>query len=338
MAVDNADAVVEGTLAWSFLGPGDLNELAGLREAIDYFDDPVEPRELNTIARDYHRDVAMDGYLATVGRDKGGTIVAYAWIHPAVTASLAGHLWLETGVHPAARHRKIGRRLIEWAVRRAQEWRDRKGPDAPTLWLGYLVDEKFTGLCDALAAEGFRPQRWYFDAHVQFDEGPLPPVPSIPGVRLVHYDRTLSEGVRLAHNAVFSVLPGASRFTRAEWEWSLGETGDRPDLSWVAVSQDDGLVVGYAMNTAYTGAGPTDASEGWTARFGVREPWRCRGIGTALILASMHSFHDAGLDGAGLGVDTSVPEATGRLLDRCGFQSQERVVLYARSDTGTMLG
>jgi len=336
MVVDSADAVVEGTLAWSFLTADDLTELAGLREAIDYFDDPVEPRELDTMARDFQRDSKLDGYLATVGRDKGGTIIAYAWIHPAVSSNLSGHLYLETGVHPAARHRQIGRRLIEWAVHRAQDWHDAKGEGAPPLWLGYLVDEKFTGLCAALVREGFVPQRWYFDAHARFGDHPLPPVPDIPGVRLVHYDASLSEPVRLAHNAVFGVLPGASEFSRADWEWSLGETGDRPEWSWVALPQDGDMVLGYAMNTAYVGEGPEGESEGWTARFGVRQAWRMRGIGTALILASMHSFRDAGLDGAGLGVDTGVPEATGRLLDRCGFESQERVVLYARGGAGTM--
>ena len=327
----NADAVVEGSLQWAFMRREDIPELAALREAIDYFEDPIEHRDQETIARDYDRDVNLDGFLATVGRDSGGSVVAYGWIHPSVAPELAGHLWLETGTHPAARHRGVGRRLIAWCVSRAEEWHAAQGPGVPPLWLGYLVDEKFEGLRAALAEQGFTPQRWYFDAHLRFADQPeTPAVPSIPGVRLVNYSADLSEPVRLAHNTVFGVLPGARPYTQADWEWSLGETGERPDLSWVALSAADGSVVGYALNTLYGPDGEDGGSEGWTTRFGVRHPWRHRGIGMALIAASVQSFRQAGLDGAGLGIDTEDPVSATRLLERCGFASQERVVLYAR--------
>ena len=327
--VSNADAVVEGSLKWSFLTGDDLPELADLREAIDYFDDPIEYRDLASLRRDFERDVHLDGFLATVGRDRGGTVVAYAWIHPSVSPELRGHLWLDVGVHPAARHRRIGRRLIDWCVNRAGEWHDRASGDEP-LWLGYLVDEKFVGLRGALGEAGFTPQRWYFDAHLRFEEHEVPAPPAVPGVRLVHYDPTFSEPVRLAHNAIHGVLPGAKPYTRADWEWSLGETGERPEWSWVALGPDD-VVVGYALNTMYADDG---SAEGWTTRLGVLKPWRHRGIGLALIISSMHSFRDAGLDGAGLGVDTGDPDSATRLLDRCGFAIQDRVVLCVRSGNG----
>ncbi|MCL2316096.1 MAG: GNAT family N-acetyltransferase [Actinomycetia bacterium] len=327
-----ADAIVEGTLRWSFLAPDDLEELAALREAIDYFEDPVDHRDQDAIVSDYQRDIALDGYLATVGRDRGGSIVAYAWIHPSVSPGLNGHLWLDMGVHPAARHRAIGRRLITWCITRAEEWQARRDPDAPPLWLGYLVDEKFGGLRAALAEQGFTPQRWLFDAHRAFDDEPLPLAPDVAGVRLERYRADLSEPVRLAHNSVFGVLPGAQPYTRPEWEWALGETHLHPEWSWVA-REEGGLVVGYALNTVYPDDDGNTASEGWTALFGVRRPWRRQGIGTALIGASMGSFHAAGLDGAGLGIDTENPRAAERLMEHFGFAADDRVVLYARGAT-----
>ena len=326
-AVSNADAVVEGSLKWSFLTGDDLPDLADLREAIDYFDDPLERRDLPSLRRDFERDVHLDGYRATVGRDSGGTVVAYAWIHPSVSPELSSHVWLDVGVHPAARHRRIGRRLIDWCANRARDWHASAPRDEP-LWLGYLVDEKFTGLRGALSDAGFTPQRWYFDAHLQFDDHAVPPLPVVPGVRLVHYDPALSEPVRVAHNAIHGVLPGAKPYTRADWEWSLGETHERPEWSWVALDADNS-VVGYALNTMYVDDDAAE-SEGWTTRLGVLEPWRHHGIGLALIVSSMHSFREAGLDGAGLGVDTGDPDSATRLLDRCGFAIQDRVVLYVR--------
>ncbi|MEL4545313.1 hypothetical protein AAEX63_05925 [Luteococcus sp. H138] len=53
-------------------------------------------------------------------------------------------------------------------------------------------------------------------------------------------------------------------------------------------------------------------------------------MGSALLIASMRTFLDAGLDGAGLGVDTSDPDGALELFESVGYESEEMVVLYGR--------
>ncbi|MEL4504557.1 GNAT family N-acetyltransferase [Luteococcus sp. H91] len=90
-------------------------------------------------------------------------------------------------------------------------------------------------------------------------------------------------------------------------------------------------MVGYAMNSAYVQDWEAQSfSEGWTDRLGVRPAWRGHNVGSALLIASMRTFLDAGLDGAGLGVDTSDPDGALELFESVGYESEEMVVLYGR--------
>lgn len=334
-----SDALVEGSLEWSFLTEDDLHQVAELRSALEYVDDPIEHRDLPSLVRDYHRDIVNGAFTAVVGRDRGGTIVAYAWNHPSEAAELFTHVSLDTGVHPAWRHRKIGHRLVQWSVAAAQRWHESlTDPSTPPLWIGYRLDEKFAGLGRALREEGFVAKRWFFDMHRLFDGSDLPELVPPDGVRIERYEPWMSELVRAAANEAFGSMPGARAVRQAEWEWSMGELLGSQTPSFVAFAEHDnpshprpdhGLVVGYAINTAYAAQYGEYGSEGWTARFGVCPAWRGNGVGTALIIASTHGFAEFGLDGAGLGVDTVDPEGAERLLLKCGFVSEDRMVLYA---------
>jgi GNAT superfamily N-acetyltransferase len=313
MSAAEPKAIVEGSLDWSLLARADLPKLAELREAMDYFDNPIDTADLAQMTADFERDSRLDGFLATVGRDKAGTLVAYGWLHPSVSPELESHLWIETGVHPAWRHRRIQRRLIEWAVARAKEWQaDRPEPKAP-LWLGYLVEEGFVGLAGALEEAGFSPRRWYYDAHADLAAGVFLNVDVPPEVRLATYTAELGEQTRVAHNLVFGAREGAHPVGKDEWGSWLGQTNF--GLSRVALDATSGAVVGYALNTILEG-GDGIPAEGWTERFGVMPHLRGRGVGSALLVASLHAFVEAGLTGAGVGVDTDDPLAADKRLDR----------------------
>lgn len=332
------DSFVEGTLEWSALTEEGLAELAELRTAIEYFDDPVERQSYDELVEYYRAPDADPQHNAVVGRDRGGTIVAYAWNHVRGLEVGEPRIWMDGGVHPAWRHQMIGRRLVEWQLARGQEWYAEALAADPELsqplWLGSYVDAKLEGQAHLIEHCGFQAQRWYFDMHLSFsgaDGGPfvLPRVPELHGVQLVPYHPTMSEQVRLAHNEAFADSPGVHTVSRASWEHSMARSAARPEWSWVAVV--DGEVVGYAMNSAYVQDWqPQGFSEGWTDRLGVRPGWRGHQLGSALLVASVRSFMDAGLEGAGLGVDTSDPSGAVDLFTGIGYESEEMVVLYGR--------
>ena len=65
----------------------------------------------------------------------------------------------------------------------------------------------------------------------------------------------------------------------------------------------------------------------------MRPAWRRRGIARALLAASMRSYAEAGLDAAGLGVDTENPTGAYGLYAEMGFVATNTTVMYARTET-----
>lgn len=332
------DCYVEATLDWSPLDVDDLAELAELCEAIEYFDDPMEQISLAELESEF-RGAADPSRNAVVGRDKGGTIVAYGWNQVHDVAQGRPRVWLTGGVHPAWRHKAIGTHLLSWQIERARETATELASITGVqlrdpLWAGAHVETRNTGLVQLMLEAGLRAERWCTDLHRPLvgDDGsptPLPPVPPVAPVQVVPFHPVLSEQVRAAHNEAFATRRGATQVGRRQWEDSLARAEARPQWSWVAMDGDQ--VVGYALNSLgeYEGLG-----EGWTDRLGVRPMWRRHHLGEVLLVASMRSFLDEGLAGAGLGVDTEDPETSLGLYEHLGYVAGDSVVLYGLRVTG----
>lgn len=329
------EAIVEGSLDWSFLTRDDLPEVADLCAAIEYFDDPTQHRDLAAMERDFDQPHSHADAHSVVGRDRGGTIVAYAWNHISPSDEELPHVWMEVGVHPAWRHHKIGLRLVGWGIERARTWYRhirQTRPGIGRLWVGCAVDEGSRVANDLATDATLSPQRWFFDAHRPLNEGEVPLVLPPAGIQLRVFERHFSEDVRLAHNTAFATRHGAQVVDSAAWAISLARPDSRSDWSWIAMRTDDpeAGVVGYALNCEIRDE-QTGWREGWTERFGVLPQYRGLGLGHALLAASMQSFADHGCNLAGIGVDTDDPTAAERLFGSMGYVFDDRMVLYGRA-------
>ena len=321
------EAIVEGSLEWAFMHRGDLVEVSELRAAIEYFDSPVQLRTLDDLRRDFDAPDAHPTHHAVVGRDKGGTIVAYAWNHLTPAHQPRPHVWMEIGVHPAWRHHGIGEALVTWSVERALRWYRHIRQENPTpLWVGCATDQD-SRVADAIVATGLlEPQRWFFDGHRSLAEN-LPLVIPPAGIELRPYSAQFSEAVRHTHNAAFATRGIAHEVDEKAWAASMARADSRPQWSWIALRGSE--VVGYAINCEIV---DPDSAEriGWTERFGVLPGARRLGLGHALLAASMNSFLEAGCTGAGIGVDTDRVDQAERLFGDLGYEFDARMVLYGR--------
>ncbi len=332
------DPMVEGTLTWTALQTDDLPGLAELQRAIEYFDDPMSVQGLDELTDSFLAPGSSPRQNAVVGRDRGGTIVAYAWNHLRNEAAPRSQMWLEGGVHPAWRHQHLGEYLFGWQRSRAEEYLQQKAAEQggdPVLWLGHSVEQQQASVVRLLEQLGMAPERWYFDMHRFFDDmadEPTVAVPTPEGVTLRRYSSEFSEPVRHAHNAACADFEGVNVVSREAWEAALSREEARPEWSWVALENDQ--VVGYAMNCANEEEWQDqEYSEGWTDRIGVLPSHRNTGVYRVLLIASMKSFQQAGLDAAGVGVDTGNPQDTSELFNNLGFKSQDMAVLYSMQAT-----
>lgn len=299
-------AVPERTFgcSWKPVTPRDLPELADLVSAIEYLDNAVQHHGLDELAMalaDPAQDVAPDTVLL---RDEEGTVVGYGWNQCPAPTDPVRRVFLSGGSHPSWRNRGVGATILEYLAARASEW------DAETRRTGFgplelvaLADggnQRETGL---LAAAGFVPQRWVYSLHQNFDPAAEPwHLAPIDGVELVGWRPELAEQARLVHNLSEEHRQWAVLQDGHTWELALTDQSARPELSWMAL--DGGRVVGFALNAQLPGE-----PIGWTERVAALPAWRNRGLLRGLLASSLNTFREAGLAGAGVGVDADSPSA-----------------------------
>src|SRR5207248_11800559 len=99
--------------------------------------------------------------------------------------------------------------------------------------------------------------------------------------------------------------------------------GPRADLSlWTAVWDGDQI--------AGTLIAAPELGGGWVASIGVREPWRRRGLGLALLRRSFGQFWDRGERRVQLGVDAGNATGALRLYERAGMHVVWEAVVYEK--------
>ena len=335
MSAPSGSAPTGTGLRWTASARTELADLSVLLTAIEAHDHPIERHSLTELEESYDEEGADPGRDLIVGRDDDGTVVAYGWVHPVAGDVDPRRAFLFGGVHPDRRREGIGSAVLAWQLARARQWyAETRRPEHGPLQASTYADAKATDQLSLYERFGFAPLRWFADMSLRFDaltEGvPQPRVPA--GFVLRPFTAALSEPVRAAHNAAFADHWGSQPVTELRWNQQLASATFRPGWSWAMVQASDGFapprVVGYAMNSAYEQDWDEGVREGWTDRLGVCRAFRGRGIAQALLIASMRSFAAAGLDGAGLGVDTENPSGAFGLYRKLGYRAGGTAVTH----------
>jgi mycothiol synthase len=317
-------------LVWAPLCRADLDELDALLTTIEDADELGDRHTVTDLYRTFEASEVNAAEHCLVGRHRSGELVAYGWNHPFADDTDPRRVHVSGGVHPDHRRRGAGHELLRWQLDAARRWhaRTRTEQCGPLRAIAYVEEDRIEqrALYEDL---GLRPLRWYADLTLKFDR-PLPPQQDPPGIRIVPLNRKRFEAVRAAHNEAFADHWGSRPIDAAGWEKQLVRPESRLSWSWVALEAETSEVVGYATNAAYEDDWAEQGfSEGWTDRLGVRPAWRGRGVAQALLAASLRSFAEAGLAGAGLGVDSDLQGRAFQLYKDLGYQAAHTVVMYA---------
>lgn len=126
-----------------------------------------------------------------------------------------------------------------------------------------------------------------------------------------HRDRLLA-----ALNESFAADPFFHAVTPSNFgEFYLRSRGYDPALWTLAWAGDE--LAGFALAYFQHGA---DETLGWVGTLGVRERWRRRGLGEALLRTAFAKLADRGLRRVGLGVDAENVTGALRLYERAGMR------------------
>jgi mycothiol synthase len=325
-----------GRLLWQPLRRADLDDLDALLSAIEEHDDLGDRHTPDDLHDTFDAETEPELHCR-LGRTANGLLVAYGWNHPLPCDSGPPRIHLSGGVHPDHRRRGCGHALLAWQLDAARSWHARRDDLAgePLRLVAYLEGDRADQgrLYEDL---GLTPVRWFADMDRSLaDELPVHADP--PGIRVVPLNRKRFEAVRAAHNEAFAGHWGSRPIDARGWEEQLLRPQSRLSWSWVALAEETSEVVGYATNAADEGDGE-DLPEGWTDRLGVRPGWRGRGVGRALLTASLRSFAEAGLATAGLGVDSDDPLTAFQIYESLGYVTTHAVVMYARTEAAATPG
>lgn len=312
-------------LTWRHLTADDVDALHGLMEATEEADGaPVRTSREEVVDR-FDREWVDPSSDFLGGFDADGVLRAYGLVEVRPGETRTVRAFLDGGVHPDWRGRGVGRAVLNWMEGRGRQLVAATGKDLPAR-IAVHVDEHSRDQRRLYAAAGFSPIRWYTVMRRDLAT-PLPAVTLPDDVRVEPWSSERDEAVRLAHNEAFTDHWGSEPRTPAEW----ARHGPHfvPGWSFVALTGAD-EVAGYAMSARYEADWPVVGySSGCTDLLGVRRAWRGRGVGAALLAASMAAFRADGMEYAILGVDTDNPSGAHHLYARLGYEPTHTEIMYS---------
>jgi mycothiol synthase len=203
--------------------------------------------------------------------------------------------------------------LLDWVVRRARE----RGGEL----LRFHAASDDQPIKRLLEARGLRVIRHFYRMRIELDH--LPAEPRWPEGLVV---RTATpddaEAVYEAHQESFEDHWEHVRTPFQEWQHWLMREGYDPSL-WFLV-EDDGEIAGLSLCREQDG----EKGAGWVSVLGVRERWRRKGLGRALLVHSFHEFRRRGFYAAALGVDAASLTGANRLYESAGMRVIRRSEVY----------
>ncbi len=278
---------------------------------------------------DFHEDFLLDDWRrprfdATtdtwVVTELGGEVVAFAstWDEePFTIFDSAG--W----VHPRHRGRGIGTVLVLAVERRAE--RDlAKVPAGSAPRVHQSFDAEAPGASALFERHGYAPEREFqhmeIDVPAGFDAGEPP-----AGIAIRPRTEPDDPGIFTVMDEGFRQHWGYRPEPYEEWlsQWLASATYD-PSLWLVALEGDE--IVGALQGNVTDG-------RGWIGDLAVRDAWRRRGVGEALLRAAFVRFGERGIATVMLNVDRDNTTGATRLYERAGMRLRRRWLVVAKTLT-----
>ncbi len=226
---------------------------------------------------------------------------------------------MDVWTRPEWRRRGVGTALVAWAEQRSRRMQaeGRDGPPGAVHELSAFCDDRNAGSAAFADARGFSLIRYSFEMRRALDE-PIPDVSLPTGLEL--------RPVRPEdHRRIWDANVEAFRdhwepAERTEADYRAWFADPETDTTLWRVAWDGDEVAGLSMNIIYAEENERlGIKAGWLEQVSVRRPWRRRGLGAAVIAASLHALRERGMAEAMLGVDAENPTGALALYERLGF-------------------
>jgi mycothiol synthase len=234
-------------------------------------------------------------------------------------------LQLDGYVHPDQVGRGLGSALLDWGEARARADALRAVPGEPVVVRHFLwfTDEVGRAL---LERRGFTVCRHLFTMIIDLTDD-LPDAVWPEGIQVRSMRSGEERRVWEADSDGFRDHWGFQQEPFEDWRhWHVEKEGFDPDLVLLAMDGDEiaGTALCYPSRTE-------DPKKGWVQFLSVRQPWRRRGLATALLRHAFVLLRDRGCERAGLGVDATNPHGAVALYEKAGMRQERTAVSYEKA-------
>jgi mycothiol synthase len=220
-------------------------------------------------------------------------------------------------VHPA----NTGIGLGSWLLRRAEERARELGFPAALTWC-LAPDTEARALFERF---GFREVRRFYRMLVEHESEP--PTPEWPeGFRLSTFEPGDGQAFHTALNEAFAEEWNFVPEPFEHWAERRLNVPDFDPTLWFIVREGEEIA-------AVLRGDPERAGAGWVGVLAVREQWRKRGLGLALLQHCFGEFYRRGQRRVGLGVDAQNPSGATRLYERAGMHVTYEAVAFKKELT-----
>jgi mycothiol synthase len=310
-------------LAFRPIVPTDIDQWLGLIERIAAAEKPPwndQRADLENVFASRKNDPAFN---TVIGFDTGGTARAYG----RVSKNAGGPKAIaEGGVDPQWQRRGVGTAVMAWQLAQARLRFSEEG--MPGTRIRVHSEEDNAAQSALFQVFGFGVVR-YFTSMLRPLDGELPEIAPAPEIEIVSFSPELTEPARLAHNEAFADHWGSEPRDQEAWGFMLGHPLSRTDWNTLALERSSGEVVGYQLASYDPQVLEREGrQEGYTELLGVRRKWRGKKVAAALLADAMQRFRAAGMDYAGLDVDTENPTGALGLYERMGYRATHRSLAW----------
>ena len=312
-----------------FRGPADFPAMAELARQCNLADRVPYIETVEELANTFAHLVNCDPEHDVFMVEAAGELVAYQRVSWRLDSD-GQYIYMLLGfVTPAWRRQGLGRLLLQRGEQRLRQVAALHPAGAPRLFQAFtsLTREGKVALLDQ---SGYTVIRHFYEmVRPNLDNLPEAHLPA--GLELRPVQPEHMRAIWDANEEAFRDHWGHTPLTESDYQGFLAQPHQDTSLWQIAWDTATNQVAGVALNLIDSQVNAEFKRQiGYVDDLSVRRPWRQRGLGRALLIASLHAFKARGMTTAGLGVDSENPSGALGLYESVGFRQKEHSVAYRK--------